>query len=287
MKILKHYFSLIKFSHTIFALPFAFIGATLGYKSNSYIIFPWQLFIYVILCMFFARSAAMAFNRYIDAKFDIQNPRTKNREIPSGVFKPKTVFAFVIINSSLFIITTYLINKLVFILSPLALLIILSYSYTKRFTMFSHIWLGVALALSPIGAFFVFNPQFSWHPLCFSLIVLFWVVGFDIIYAIQDMEVDRKLNLKSIPSKLGYKKALNVSFLSHLIAIIIAIITGIIYNAQFLYWTGTLFYSVLILYEHYIVRKNSNMENINIAFSQINSFAGLLYGIFATLDILL
>lgn len=287
MKKFKHYFSLIKFSHTIFALPFAIVGAILGFQTNSFAVFPWHLFAYVILCMFFARSAAMSFNRYIDASFDKLNHRTQNREIPRGIFKRNTVLVFVIFNSLVFIVLTFFINKLVFMLSPIALLIILGYSYAKRFTMLSHVWLGVALGLSPIGAFFVFNPSFSWQPIFFSLIVLFWVAGFDIIYSTQDIDIDRKLNLKSIPAVFGYKNALKFAIIFHIISIIVVITTGIIFDKRILYWVGAFVFSILLMYEHLVVKRNSSEKNINMAFSILNSYAGLMFGIFVILDLLL
>lgn len=281
------YFSLIKFSHTVFAMPFALIGAVLGFKFGQFEQVPWDLFLWVVICMFFARSAAMSFNRYADAKIDALNSRTKNREIPKGVFKPLQVLIFTILNSMFFIISTFFINSLVYYLSPVALLIILGYSFAKRFTYLSHIWLGVALALAPMGAFMVFSEKFSWIPLPFSLIVVFWVSGFDIIYATQDAEFDKKQGLKSIPSKIGVKKALNLAFLLHLLAMTIVVITGFLFHWHFVYWIGTIVFFIMLLWEHVMVQKNYNQKNINMAFATINSYAGLLYGIAVITDLLL
>ena len=187
-EIMKHYFSLIKFSHTIFAMPFALIGFFLA--VNQEFQFDWLNLIYVILCMFFARSAAMGFNRYLDRDIDKANKRTSEiREIPNGTITPKNALIFVIINTFLFIITTSYINSICFFLSPIAILIILGYSYTKRFTSLCHIFLGLGLSLSPIGAFLTVKSEFEVLPVLFSLIVLFWVSGFDIIYSLQDLSL--------------------------------------------------------------------------------------------------
>ena len=181
---MKNYLSLVKFSHTIFALPFALIGFFIAIGLHGHD-FKWTTFVYVILCMVFARSAAMAFNRYVDRKIDKANERTANvREIPNGTIKPTSALVFVIINCVLFIATTYFINPLCFYLSPIALLVVLGYSYTKRFTALCHLVLGIGLGLAPIGAYLAVTGVFDWLPLYFSFAVLFWVSGFDIIYAL-------------------------------------------------------------------------------------------------------
>lgn len=280
------YFSLIKFSHTVFAMPFALIGAVLGFKNGQFVQVPWDLFLWVVICMFFARSAAMSFNRYTDAKIDALNPRTKNREIPKGVYKPSEVLIFTILNAILFITATYFINPLVFYLSPVALLVILGYSYAKRFTFLSHIWLGIALALAPLGAYMVFSATFSLIPLPFSLIVVFWVSGFDIIYATQDADFDKKMGLKSIPSIIGIKKALNVAFLLHLLAMIIVVITGFLFHRYFVYWIGAIIFFIMLSWEHIMVWNNYSQKSVSMAFATLNSYAGLLYGIAVITDVL-
>lgn len=281
------YFSLIKFSHTVFAMPFALIGAVWGFKNGQFAQVPWDLFLWVVICMFFARSAAMSFNRYTDAKIDALNPRTKNREIPKGVYKPSEVLIFTLLNAILFITATYFINPLVFYLSPVALLVILGYSYAKRFTFLSHIWLGIALALAPLGAYMVFSATFSWIPLPFSLIVIFWVSGFDVIYATQDADFDKKHGLKSIPSVIGIKRALNVALLFHLLATIISVITGFIFNLHIVYWIGTAFFFIMLSLEHILVWNKYSQKSVNTAFATLNSYAGLLYGIAVIIDVLL
>ena len=213
---MRKYLSLIKFSHTIFAVPFALIGFFLAISSPQYI-FEWTTFLYVVLCMIFARSAAMAFNRYIDRDIDTANPRTSEiREIPNGSIKANSALVFVIISSLLFIGTTYFINDICFYLSPIALLVVLGYSYTKRFTSLCHLVLGLGLSLSPIGAYLAVTGKFDdIIPILFSLVVLFWVSGFDIIYSLQDEEFDKEQKLHSIPVLLGKKNALILSKVLH------------------------------------------------------------------------
>ncbi|MBE0674771.1 MAG: UbiA family prenyltransferase, partial [Bacteroidales bacterium] len=213
-KKITSYFSLIKFSHTIFAMPFALTGFFLAATQDEYG-FSLRLLILVILCMVFARSAAMAFNRFIDYRFDALNPRTSSREIPAGTISPNSALAFVIISSVLFIVAAGMINTLTLILSPVALLIILGYSLTKRFTALCHFILGLGLSLAPIGAYISVTNRFDVLPIIYSLIVLTWVGGFDIIYALQDDEFDRMQRLFSLPAVVGRKAALRLSVMSH------------------------------------------------------------------------
>ena len=281
---MKNYLSLIKFSHTIFALPFALIGFFLSYPEYNFSI---NLLIYVLLCMVFARSAAMAFNRYIDRDIDTINPRTsKKREIPSKKIKPSSALIFVILNSILFIITTYFINQLCFFLSPLALLIILGYSYTKRFTSLCHLILGVGLSLSPIGAYLAVTETFNIVPIFFSFIVLFWVAGFDIIYSLQDEEFDAKNNLKSIPVFFGKKNALRVSKILHITTVILVFYVGILNNFSYFYWCGALIFSLLLVFQHSII-SNDDLSRVNIAFFTTNGIASIVFGVFVILDILI
>ena len=193
----KNYLSLVKFSHTIFALPFAFIGFVLGaqYLHNQQVEFEKieLKFFLVLVCMFTARSAAMAFNRYLDRHFDKLNPRTAIREIPAGVIKAEKALLFIMMNAVLFIIATFFINSICFYLSPVALFVILFYSYTKRFTFLCHLVLGIGLSLAPIGAFLAVTGEFNIVPLLFSFAVVFWVSGFDVIYALQDIEFDKSV----------------------------------------------------------------------------------------------
>ncbi len=281
----KNYLSLVKFSHTIFALPFALIGFSLA-LNNNFNSFPVKLFILILICMITARNSAMAFNRYIDKKFDAANPRTAIREIPSGIIKPKNALLFVIFNALLFIITTWFINPLCFYLSPVALAVILGYSLTKRFTALCHIILGLGLALAPIGAYIAVTGKFDLIPLLFSLIVLTWVSGFDIIYALQDEEFDRSQKLNSIPVLLGKKGALRLSEILHLISFAVILIAGWYGNFSYLFWTGALFFGSLLVYQHSIVKPN-DLSKVNLAFFTTNGIGSVVFAICVISDLFL
>lgn len=274
----SNYFSLIKFSHTLFAMPFAVIGFMLG-TSHSSSPFNWNLFVLVVLCMVFARSAAMAFNRYIDRNIDAANPRTKIREIPSGIIKPSNALMFVIINCALFILCTYFINALCFYLSPIALLVVLGYSLSKRFTWLCHLILGVGLSLAPIGAYIAVTGQFNILPLLFSFAVLTWVAGFDVIYALQDEDFDKQHKLHSIPALMGKKNALTFSSLLHIITFILIVYAGYIGEFGVFYWSGTAIFSGLLLYQHLIVKPN-DLSRVNLAFFTTNGIASVIFSVF-------
>ncbi len=280
---MNRYLSLIKFSHTIFAMPFAFIGFFLASQNNEY---DWQNLFYIVLCMIFARSAAMAFNRYIDRDIDAINLRTATtREIPKGNIKPKNAIYFVIVNCLLFTLTTYLLNKICFYLSPIALLIILGYSYTKRFTSLCHLILGLGLSLSPIGAYLAVTSSFDLLPILFSFVVLFWVSGFDIIYSLQDKEFDESQKLYSIPVLMGNQKAITTSRIFHTITFFILVLVGIIYNFQIFYWIGTFIFTSLLIYQHYLITP-VNLKKINIVFFTTNGIASLIFAIFIIIDLI-
>ncbi len=280
---MKRYLALIKFSHTIFAMPFAFIGFFLASQNNEY---NWQILFYIVLCMIFARSAAMAFNRYTDRDIDAINLRTANtREIPKGNIKPKNAMYFVIINCLLFTLITYLLNNLCFYLSPIALLIILGYSYTKRFTSLCHLILGLGLSLSPIGAYIAVTGSFDILPILFSFVVLFWVSGFDIIYSLQDKEFDESQKLYSIPVLVGNQKAITMSRIFHAITFFILVLIAIIYNFQIYYWIGTFIFTSLLIYQHYLITP-INLKKINIVFFTTNGIASLIFAIFIIIDLI-
>jgi 4-hydroxybenzoate polyprenyltransferase len=289
MVAVKNYFSLIKFSHTVFALPFAVIGFFLGTASTLPFQMEtrninWKLFFLVVLCMVFARSAAMAFNRWADNKFDKANSRTKSREIPSGLISTRSAMFFVIANAVLFIICAYFINTICLALSPIALIVILGYSYAKRFTPLCHLILGLGLSLAPIGAFLAVTGEFQLLPLLFSLIVLFWVSGFDIIYALQDEEFDRSQKLKSIPVLLGKKNALLLSRLLHMISASFALLAGYTARLGMWYWLGTAIFILLLAYQHSLV-KSHDLSKINLAFFTTNGIASILFSIFFILEL--
>ena len=281
---MRRYLSLIKFSHTIFAMPFAFIGFFLATKLYN---FEWITLLHIICCMIFARSAAMAFNRYIDRNIDKANKRTSTiREIPNGSITPNNALIFVITNSLLFIITTSFINTICFALSPITLIIILGYSYTKRFTHLCHFFLGISLSLTPIGAYLAVSGEFDLIPILFSLSILFWVSGFDIIYSLQDEEFDKEQKLYSMPVLIGKKNALRLSSFLHIISISILFLIGNISGFGKWYWIGFSIFSILLAYQHTLVKHNK-LDNVNLAFFTTNGVASVIFGAFVVLEILL
>jgi len=285
----KKYLSLVKFSHTIFALPFAFIGFFMGIyfvaQQQSATMVEvllqkqmLQLFFLVLLCMVTARSAAMAFNRYLDRSFDAKNPRTAIREIPSGVIAASSALRFVILNAVIFIAATYFINPICFYLSPVALFVILFYSYTKRFTALCHVVLGLGLSLAPIGAYLAVTGTFATLPVLFSCVVICWVSGFDIIYAMQDVDFDASQNLHSIPTYVGKVNALKLSVLLHVVAAALVIIAGVLAGYGYFYWEGALVFIGMLYYQHSIVSP-TNLTKVNIAFMTANGIASVIFGI--------
>jgi len=296
---IKNYLSLVKFSHTIFAMPFALIGFSLGVMYSPASEVPgWHTVIYeggfaqylllklllVVLCMVFARSAAMTFNRYLDRAFDAKNPRTAIREIPKGIISAGSALRFVIFNSLAFIVCTWFINPLCFYLSPVALLVVLGYSYTKRFTALCHIILGIGLSLAPIGAYLAVQGAFALMPLLFSFAVVFWVSGFDIIYALQDVEFDQSQQLYSIPAALGKKRALRVSELLHILSAACVIAAGIYGRFSVFYWIGVAVFVGMLIYQHSIV-KPQDLSRVNIAFMTANGIASVVFAVFVIVDL--
>ncbi|MBK7173386.1 MAG: UbiA family prenyltransferase [Bacteroidales bacterium] len=278
------YLSMVKFAHTIFAMPFALLGFFLATTQDGSTL-SWRLLFLVLACMFFARNAAMSFNRWADKEFDKLNPRTSNREIPAEIIKPAYALAFSIVNSLLFIASTWFINKLCFTLSPIALVIVLGYSLTKRFTSLSHFVLGLGLALAPIGAYLAVTGQFSITPLLLSIAVLCWVTGFDIIYALQDDDFDKINQLRSLPVAIGRKKALTLSLILHIATSTILLIAGFQNHFHLIYWIGLGVFSLLLFYQHTLVKAN-DLSKVNLAFFTLNGIASLIFAIFAIADIL-
>lgn len=309
----KSYLSLIKFSHTIFAMPFALIGFfiavspvwdyyfwEIGSNTEVFIFkgtsggisyYPANLqemvirFLLVIGCMVFARSAAMAFNRYLDRHFDAKNPRTSIREIPAGILKADSVLWFTIISSVLFVACTWFINRICFYLSPVALTVVLGYSFTKRFTPLCHVVLGLGLSLAPIGAYLAVTGRFDLLPILFSVVVLFWVSGFDIIYALQDVEFDQSQQLYSIPSWLGKKKGLRVSEILHFLSGSAVIAAGFLGHFGWLYWAGSAVFLGMLVYQHLIVKPN-DLRRVNLAFMTTNGIASVVFAVFVILDLM-
>jgi putative 4-hydroxybenzoate polyprenyltransferase len=281
----RAYFSLVKFSHTVFAMPFALIGFSLAVSSAEFN-FNIRLLLLVILCMILARNTAMGFNRLADKDFDALNPRTNKREIPTGIISARAATIFVIINAALFIVATWFINQLTFILSPVALIVIIGYSLTKRFTSLCHFVLGLGLSLAPIGAYISVTGKFSLLPLIYSIIVLSWVSGFDIIYALQDDEFDKSISIHSLPSATGRKKALVISIFVHSITFVLVMAAGIYGKGGILFWTGALIFTLLLVYQHSIVKHN-DLSKVTLAFGTTNGIASILFAIFVILDLIL
>ena len=285
---LKNYLSLIKFSHTIFALPFALVGYVLGSLSAQQ--FSGRILLLVILCMVFARSAAMAFNRYLDRDIDGKNPRTQVREIPAGVISARSAFWFVVANSLAFWLTTWFINPLCFALAPVALLIILGYSYTKRFTAWCHFVLGLGLALAPVGAFLAVTGHFSLISILYGIVVLLWVAGFDIIYALQDRDFDEGLGLQSIPVALGKSGALRLSNFLHFLCALVLVAAVYLQGQDYTAFTGLHYvaagiFLVLLFYQHTLVKPN-DLRRVNLAFFTTNGVASLIFGSLIIIDVL-
>ncbi|MCU0460571.1 MAG: putative 4-hydroxybenzoate polyprenyltransferase [Bacteroidales bacterium] len=280
----KNYLLLVKFSHTVFAMPFALIGFSLAVLSDGHD-FSLRLLLLIILCMVLARNAAMGFNRVADKDYDALNPRTKSRELPSGIISKKSATIFVIVNAIFFIVTTGFINRLTLFLSPVALLVILGYSLTKRFTALCHFILGLGLSLAPVGAYISVTGTFALLPIIYSLIVLTWVSGFDIIYALQDDEFDRSNELHSMPSFSGRKNAIMVSIAVHAITFILVLLAGYLGKGGIWFWTGASVFSLLLVYQHFIV-KHDDLSRVTLAFGTTNGIASIIFAIFVILDML-
>ncbi len=279
------YLNLIRFSHTIFAMPFAIVGVVLAYRDYPSA-FSLEKFLLIILCMVFARTSAMAFNRYLDRNIDALNPRTRSREIPSGKINSRNAMILTLVSIVLFLTCTYRLNILCFYLSPAALLVILGYSYTKRFTYLCHVFLGLGLSLAPIGAYIAITNHFSLSILLIALSVLFWVSGFDIIYAIQDEEFDKKNSLYSIPAFVGRVNSIYLSRLLHTLSVFILTFNYILFDYHLSYLIGLICFTALLLYEHLLVTPK-DISKINFAFGILNSWAGVIFGFFVILDILI
>ncbi|MEZ2337762.1 UbiA-like polyprenyltransferase [Mucilaginibacter sp. RCC_168] len=279
---MKKYLSLVTFAHTIFAMPFAFIGFFLAVTTTQHQ-FDWRKLILMVLCMIFARNSAMAFNRYLDRDIDAQNPRTKQRDIPAGRISASAALTFTLVNCALFIAATWFINPLCFYLSPVALFVVMGYSATKRFTALCHLVLGLGLSLAPIGAYLVVTGAFALTPLFFSLSVLCWVSGFDIIYALQDEDFDRNLKLHSIPAYLGKVNALRLSTFLHVLSATFIIMPVFFTHVGFLYYIGIAFFCAMLIYQHLLVKPN-DLSRVNFAFMTTNGIASVVFAALFLLD---
>jgi 4-hydroxybenzoate polyprenyltransferase len=273
---------MIKFEHTVFALPFAFIGALLAGKGLPA---GWQIG-WIVAAMVGARSAAMAFNRIADAHYDKLNPRTSSRALPSGYLSLQFAIMFTVAMSGLFIFSAWELNSLCFFLSFPTLAILLGYSYTKRFTSLSHLVLGFSVGCAPLAAWLAIRGQFDWPPVLLSAAVMFWVAGFDLIYALQDVEFDRKAKLFSVPSRLGIGPALRLSTLFHSATVILLAATAFLSGLGFVAFAGIAIVAGILYWEHRLVTPQ-DLSRINVAFFNLNGYISILLLLTFAGDILL
>lgn len=275
--------SLVLFAHSVFALPFAIIGFFLALQTTE-LSFDWTLFLLMLICMVTARNAAMAFNRYLDRDIDALNPRTAVRDIPAGRITPEQALGFTVVNCLVFIVVCYFINWICFLLSPVALVVILFYSYTKRISPLCHLVLGLGLGLAPVGAYLAVAGAFHIVPVFYGLAVLTWVSGFDIIYALQDEAFDREHGLQSIPANLGGKNALRVSELLHVLSFVFVSLPILYMPTGWPYYIGLAIYGGLLIYQHRLVSP-SDLSKVDRAFMTTNGFASVIFAVFYLIDI--
>lgn len=287
---LGKYLSLVKFSHTIFALPFAITGFALALTTTESH-FTWRLFLLILFAMVSARNAAMGFNRYLDREIDAKNPRTAQREIPSGAVSPASALIFVIINSTIFILAAFFINQLCFVLSFPTLAVLLGYSFIKRISSSAHYILGLSLAIAPVGAYLSVTGSFHPAPIILSAIVLLWVSGFDIIYAMADEEFDKENDLHSVPQLFGKRLGLVISSVGHFLILPLlglfyfVVNSGAVGPLGWLYVAGSVIFSILLLWQHLIVSHN-DLSRINAAFFTLNGIASVLFAAFVVADLI-
>lgn len=263
---------MIKFEHTLFALPFAFLGAILAANGLP----TWRQMLWITVAMFGARSAAMTFNRIVDRDIDAANPRTENRELPTGKLSVGFAWIFLYISIGVFLLASYSLNWLTFALSPVALLVVLGYSYSKRFTAFAHILLGIALAISPSAAWIAVRGSLNDEiPLLLSLMVLMWTAGFDVLYACQDFEFDSKTGLRSIPARFGIKNSLWIARLFHFQAFIVLVLLFFVTGLGWLALAGVIAVGVLLIYQHSLVKAH-DLSKMNAAFFTTNAFVSVI-----------
>jgi 4-hydroxybenzoate polyprenyltransferase len=272
---------MIKFEHSVFALPFAVLGALLaagGVPSG-------RTLFWIIIAMVTARSAAMAFNRIADRAFDAVNPRTRMRPLQTGRLNVPFAWAFTVTCGLGFLISGFQLNRLSFILSPLVLVILLGYSWTKRFTRWSHVILGFCLGMAPVGAWVAVRGSLDWRPFILCAAVTLWTAGFDIIYACQDMDYDRQAGLFSLPQSIGIRSALLVSTIFHIFMLGLLILLAMVFHLGTLTFVGIAVVGVLLVYEHSLVKPH-DLSRVNAAFFNVNGFIGLLLLLAVCLDVL-
>ena len=275
-------FSDIKIQHTVFALPFAVMSAFLAAGGMP----ETEKLVWIVVCMFGARNAAMAFNRIMDARFDKANTRTSNRALPAGLVDVKSYWIFLIASSALFIFSAWMLNPLAFYLSPVALVIVFFYSLTKRFTAFSHFWLGLAISIAPVGAWVAIREEISFTSLLLGAAVVFWLIGFDILYACMDVEADRGNRLHSVPERFGIATALKMAFASHVLMVIFLLVlwepTVLL---GWVYLSGVALVTGLLVYEHSLIKKD-DLSKVNMAFFNVNGIISIGLMAFVIVDCL-
>lgn len=285
IKSVQNYFSMVKFAHTLFALPFALTGFVLALTISGEK-FSLPLLVLILIAMVGARNAAMGFNRYKDRDVDSLNPRTKQREIPAGKISAKAALVFVVANTLIFLAAAWFINLLSFVLAFPTLVVLLGYSYFKRFCAFSHYILGIALSIAPTGAYIAVTGTFHIAPVILSALVLFWVSGFDIIYSLGDEEFDKENSLHSIPQLVGTKKALIISSASHALVIPLLVLFYFVVNGLgIIYIAGAIIFAILLLWQHLIISAK-DLSRINAAFFTANGIASVIFALFTIIDLL-
>lgn len=289
---IRQLLEMIRFSHTVFALPFALLAAAMAWTENARGTpqqpWRWQELAGIVLCMVFARSTAMAFNRLADRKLDAANPRTKMRHLPAGILSVQAVAVFAIVCAAGFVASTlvFLPNRWPLYLALPVLAFLLGYSYTKRFTSLAHFWLGAALMLAPIAAWIAIRGQLDWPPVALGGAVLLWVAGFDMIYACQDYAVDVQLGLHSIPARVGIPGALRLAAACHLGTIALLTLLPVVFpHLGTVYWIGIAAVAVLLAYEHWLVRPD-DLTRINAAFFNVNAVISIGLFVVGTIDLL-
>lgn len=276
------YLRMIKFSHSIFALPFAFTSAILAASGMPEL----RQVVWIVVAMVGARSGAMGLNRIIDRQIDSANPRTDGREIPRGAISVFAATLLVIVSFVLLVIAASMLNPLCLKLSPVAIAVLIIYSYTKRFTWMSHFVLGLSIAAAPLGAWIAVRGSFDYEIIPLAISVIFWLAGFDVLYALQDLDFDRRYGLHSIPKRFGIKKAIYFSRIFHGASFFLLIATGMIFGLGSVYWTGMLVVAGLFLYEHSLVRED-DLSKLDIAFFNMNSYISMTVFIFTLMDYIL
>ncbi|OEF97296.1 4-hydroxybenzoate octaprenyltransferase [Vulcanibacillus modesticaldus] len=283
---LKTILEMIKFEHTIFALPFAYVGMILGSMEKFGYLPTWGQFFWITMAMVGARSASMALNRLIDRTIDALNPRTADRAIPAGKLGIKEVLIFVIASFALFIFATLQLSELAFKLLPLAIFVLVIYSYTKRFTWMCHYILGAAIGLAPLGAWVAVTNEITYPAIVLFITVALWTAGFDIIYATQDMEFDKEKGLYSIPSRFGLKKSLLIARISHALTIVGLVYLFFLMDLGWLYLIGVIIANFILHYEHSIISAE-DMSRLDTAFFTMNGVLSVIVFIFTFIDLVI